>query len=75
MVENEEVTGKLNRQAESGYASPQTQTQGAANSRFTGNKLYAEYLRREGRPSTDASERTVGSRRERREVDDQFRDF
>lgn len=87
MVENEEVTGQLNRHVEtplSGMVSPV----GAASPKFTGNKLYAEYLRREGRPDTPGS--AVGSarsgpasaaahererERERKEVDDQFRDF
>lgn len=69
MVENEEVTGQLNRHNQSdvvGIASPSNL--GASSQRFTGNKLYAEYLRREGRPTTagEGSQKTV---------DDQFRDF
>lgn len=82
MVEGEEVTGQLNRQqqgAESGLGSPV----GAASSRFTGSKLYAEYLRREGKPAEEISNhggsqrsrRDQESVRERRDVDDQFRDF
>jgi hypothetical protein len=81
MVDKEEITGQLHRAAPSqdisGYpmsrpgsvlmASPSQR--GAASPRFTGNKLYAEYLRREGRPGTSDSET------ERREVDHQFRDF
>lgn len=103
MVENEEVTGQLNKHGnpmDSGLGSP---IMGAASPRFTGNKLYAEYLRREGRPETTGgasqlmggggsrhggsqqgggggSQRTQRSMvardaRERREVDEQFRDF
>ena len=51
---------------------------------FTGDKLYGEYLRREGRPDTaegaemgasQGSRQSSARERERREVDDQFRDF
>lgn len=51
--------------------------QGVASPRFAGNreKLYAEYLRREGRPGTDGSGHTSSSQRERTEVDAHFRDF
>ena len=76
MVENEEVTGQLNRHNDSGMATPVNMS--AASQRFTSSKLYAEYLRREGRPETGASNNTHPSQRaakERREVDDQFRDF
>jgi hypothetical protein len=53
---------------------------GAASPRFTGNKLYAEYLRREGRgggagAGGEEEERMSEEARERREVDHQFRDF
>jgi hypothetical protein len=54
---------------------------GAASPRFTGNRLYAEYLRREGRGGAGAGgageeeERMSEEARERREVDHQFRDF
>lgn len=51
---------------------------GAASPRFTGNKLYAEYLRREGRGGAGAGgeeDRMSEEARERREVDHQFRDF
>lgn len=52
---------------------------GAASPRFTGNKLYAEYLRREGRGAGgvggEDEERMSEEARERREVDHQFRDF
>lgn len=76
MVEQEEVTGLLNRQQqqqmyESGGGGGEVVTPvGAASPRFTGNKLYAEYLRREGRPATaDAGLGSAGggSLRSRRE--------
>ena len=89
MVEKEEVTGRLNRyRDEIAYNSnPGSVTGsgggrggslgagGGSNSRFTGSKLYAEYLRREGRSDTKESQKTSSSTRERREVDAQFRDF
>ncbi|KAK5739757.1 hypothetical protein LTR17_005043 [Elasticomyces elasticus] len=82
MVESEEVTGGLNRHQDSaagGLGSPM----GVASPKFTGSKLYAEYLRREGKPPEESSthggsqrsRRDPDSLRERREVDDQFRDF
>ena len=95
MVDNEEITGGLRRGSVVqdatggggfGYAggpgsvamgSPSQW--GAASPRFTGNKLYAEYLRREGRGAGSAlggeEERMSEEARERREVDHQFRDF
>lgn len=49
MVENEEVTGSLNAHRASDAAGMMSPTHmGAASSRFTGDKLYEEYLRREG---------------------------
>jgi hypothetical protein len=49
---------------------------GMASPRFTGNKLYAEYLRREGKGGAGNEEEGFGEEaRERREVDRQFRDF
>ena len=50
---------------------------GAASPRFTGNKLYAEYLRREGKGGEGDLEgvRMSEEAMERREVDHQFRDF
>ena len=51
---------------------------GAASPRFTGNKLYAEYLRREGKGGElgeGEGVRMSEEARERREVDHQFRDF
>lgn len=75
MVEKEEVTGSLNRGASTSerLGSSQGTGVGAASPRFNGNKLYADYLKREGtRPTTSG---TSASARERKEVDDQFRDF
>lgn len=100
LVENEEVTGLLNRQAStgsaagpgqfhrqvsqasqrsyrggksSGFATPQPLQLGAIGRQDTGKDsgrggLYAEYLKSD-RPNTSSSTR------ERREVDEQFRDF
>lgn len=85
MVENEEVTGQLNRHRyESTPGSPTAL--GAASPSYNGNKLYAEYLRREGKPTTlgsqrGGSQRTRSSARDReiekeiREVDEHFKDF
>ena len=83
MVESEEVTGSLNRQER--HADVGSPNMGVSSPRFTGNKLYAEYLRREGKPAEEGSAyggsqrsrqtHTRDSARERREVDDQFRDF
>ncbi|KAK0247305.1 hypothetical protein LTS09_017552 [Friedmanniomyces endolithicus] len=89
MVESEEVTGALNRghqQLQQPLQGPAVE--GAASSRFTGGKLYAEYLRREGKPGAEEGSQYGGSvrsrggkesvreeHREREEVDDQFRDF
>ena len=74
MVEKEEVTGSLSRGA--GSAAERLESShgsvGAASPRFSGNKLYADYVKREGRPGTQG---TTASAKERREVDDQFRDF
>ena len=93
LVENEEVTGLLNRQAStnsqgsvrrsgsthdqrsyrggksSGFATPQPLQLGAIGRQDTGKGgLYAEYLKSD-RPNTSSSTR------EKREVDEQFRDF
>lgn len=86
MVDNEEITGGLRRSVDlstAGFASGcgagmsvmGGSVGGAASPRYTGNKLYAEYLRREGRPGTAGTEGTSESGRERRDVDSQFRDF
>lgn len=82
MVDNEEITGQLHRSVQDvsggGYAGPGSvvlgspSQRGVASPRFTGNKLYAEYLRREGKSGSAADEEEA---RERREVDHQFRDF
>lgn len=68
MVENEPVTGSLNRQHTSSSVGAGTRT-GAQ--QYTSNKLYADYLKRESRPGTQESRPTTGST----EHDDQFRDF
>ncbi|KAF2729773.1 hypothetical protein EJ04DRAFT_501705 [Polyplosphaeria fusca] len=83
MVDREEITGSLNpsrmpnsprtlsiRSHESSWP---IRNPGAASSRFTSGKLYAEYMRREGREARSESVRpaddgVVGGRRERREV-------
>ena len=83
MVENEEVTGQLNRTRipddNPGIASPPPSARGVAGARFTQDKLYDQYLQREGRPGTGGggSQRTAAgsSHREQRDVDRQFRDF
>lgn len=78
MVENEQVTGTLNRQNSSyssagghGSSNPARVPSHGAN-RYTSNKLYADYLKREGRPAT---QETSASTREQREADEAFRDF
>lgn len=85
MVENEEVTGSLHRgsMSEQGIGSPM---QGAASRRFTGDKLYTEYLRREGKssgpdrggmmsPNSIPSRTSSRQARERRTAEHSFRDF
>ncbi|KAI9652924.1 MAG: hypothetical protein M1821_007771 [Bathelium mastoideum] len=56
MVESEEYTGQLNVLSKLNMNNPYHETSatgspslGAASARYTGNKLYAEYLRREGK--------------------------
>ena len=78
LVENEEVTGLLNQQgnAQVGRA-PSVSSAiklGAVDKQSTGNELYADYLKG-GRPNTNGSQQTSATERERREVDEQFRDF
>lgn len=85
MVDGEEITGGLRRSVDltsasavgggGGFGGNGRESLGAASPRFTGNKLYAEYLRREGRPGTAETQGTSESARERRDVDLQFRDF
>lgn len=61
MVENEEITGTLNARSNlnEGPGSPM----GAASARYTGHKLYTEYLRREGKEmiSPPGSPRTAAT--------------
>jgi len=76
MVENEEVTGQLNR----GMSNVQVQDRGvigsprsprpatgggAADARFTSDKLYQEYLRREGKVDGGSTRSRQGSARDR----------
>ncbi|KAK3703386.1 hypothetical protein LTR37_014492 [Vermiconidia calcicola] len=80
LVENEEVTGTLNRRGDTQRDDdrPSSAGRGTGSRQNAGNAMYADYLRQEGRdarPSTNGTSRTTESARERREVDDQFRDF
>lgn len=83
LVENEEVTGLLNRQtnAPTGRTSGSTTPLrlGAVGRQDTGNDLYADYLKRDSkegkRPNTNGTQETSATERERREVDGHFRDF
>lgn len=72
MVENEPVTGGLNRNSQ--VVTPGVDSVHGAQ-RFTGAKLYADYLKREGRPGTGESITSTSSTRERRTADEVFRDF
>lgn len=79
MVEKEEVTGSLNRGGPASERAGSSHGIGVSSPKFDGNKLYADYLKREGkdgqRPTTTESQGTTASARERREVDANFRDF
>ena len=81
LVENEEVTGLLNRQQSTNsqrrYDSPNGARSGFTSRQSGGNPLYADYLKqgKDGRPGTNGTQQTSESARERREVDEQFRDF
>lgn len=78
IVEEEEVTGRLNRQDSSRSGRSTTPMRLGENGRKSpGNELYSDYLKgdKNGRPQTQDSHQTTSSARERREVDDQFRDF
>jgi hypothetical protein len=78
LVENEEVTGLLNRQdsARRNVNGGELELGPVARS-DTPNEMYAEYLRtsKDGRPGTNESQQTTSSTRERREVDRHFQDF
>lgn len=54
MVENEEVTGTLNARTSSSMHDSPLSPRGVVNPKFTENKLYAEYLRREGRETSSS---------------------
>ena len=65
MVESEDITGHLNVLSKLNMNSPHSEAsgigspnRGAASARYTGSRLYAEYLRREGR---DGGSARVGS--------------
>lgn len=79
MVEKEEVTGTLQRGPPTAERADGSQDLGVGSPKFNGSKLYADYLKREGkdgrRPVTAGSQGSTPSVRERREVDDNFRDF
>lgn len=79
MVEHEEVTGQLNRKGAHDSGLPSPTNRGAANSRFTNDKLYSEYLRREGRSPTvegsQVSRQSSGRDREHRNAENSFKDF
>ena len=82
LVENEEITGLLNRQ----NGNMPTQVRGGLDSPIQlgavdrdndSNKMYSEYLKdgKDGRPTTNGTQQTSSTARERKEVDDNFRDF
>jgi len=78
MVENEEVTGRLNNHRSEGESATGFSTPAdAASQRSPGNKLYADYMRREGRSSivVEPTQDMDLTAKERRDVDDQFKDF
>ena len=77
IVEEEEVTGMLNRSDSTKSSRSATPLKRDGGRTTPGNELYSDYLRghNDGRPQTGHSNRTTSSTRERREVDDQFRDF
>ncbi|EME48794.1 hypothetical protein DOTSEDRAFT_40078 [Dothistroma septosporum NZE10] len=68
MVEDEAVTGSLNRHNTAGSigAAPRPGAQ-----QYTSSKMYADYLKHESRPGTRQSQRTNASQ----EQEDQFQDF
>lgn len=78
MVESEEVTGQLNRNnhavSEAGGGGSMSNQNGIGSSRYTGNKLYTEYLRREGVNGNGTSQSSRQSSK-REERDAHFRDF
>ena len=86
MVENEEVTGQLNRHAGGSRSeprgevvgnpmSPRPGTAGAADHRFTSDKLYQQYLQREGKSDIASQPSRHGSDRSGRHAADHFKDF
>lgn len=75
MVELEEVTGSLTRGGST--TGSEVRSPGAASSRFTGNKLYTEYMRREGKsPTVNGSQHSrKSSDREAKAAEENFRNF
>lgn len=83
MVENETVTGGLNRQGTvlglgsrgGSLNGPRARSPALGGAeRLTSSKLYADYLKREGQQRPNTQE-TTSSTREQREADEAFRDF
>lgn len=80
MVEHEEVTGSLHRDDDARAASregnyPKSPRGAADASRFTGNKLYQDYLRREGRSDVSGVSSRNGSTARDGPAVEQFKDF
>jgi hypothetical protein len=81
LVDDEIITGQLNRDTHNLTLGSSSQRNALPN--YTADKLYNEYLRREGKPADSGSETgsAFGDReraaiaRERKEMDNQFRDF
>lgn len=77
MVEQEEVTGSLTRGASIADSS-EVRSPGAASSRFTGSKLYTEYMRREGKsPPVNGSQhsRQSSTARDAAAAEENFKNF
>lgn len=71
MVESEQITGSLKKEAGNARLNgdrPDTND-------VSSNRLYADYLKRDGRPGTQGTEATNSSTREARLAEEQFRDF
>lgn len=79
MVEDEEITGQLNRQdsaKSTSLAGPiKLGAVGEHEDDGKSSNLYADYLKDSRPNTTHGSQRTTNSARERKAVDDQFRDF
>lgn len=76
MVEHEEVTGQLNRMTSTNDRPMSAAQYGAASARFTGDKLYTEYLRREGKsPEGSLPSRASSGRLQARGTEGSFKGF